>query len=509
MNRSRADFLAASAWQLHRAGRLDEAIALYRQASALAPAYAEIHNNLGNALLAAGRLDEAVSSLRLAIKHNPALATAHSNLGLALARKDDLAGAIASHRLALKLQPGMALLHNNLGTALLAVGNLAEAEACYREAIGLQSSFAEAWGNLGDALRRQEKYPEAAAAFRRAWQLNPEYGGAMAQCAFMQRTICDWHEMPPVSAFEAAAASNEKGALAFALIALSDDPRAQLEVARHDSRVLAATDSPPLWQDEHYDHQRIRLAYLSADFHEHATAYLMAGLFEAHDRSRFELFGFSFGPADRSPMRRRLGDAFDHFIDVHALSDAEIARKLREHEIDIAVDLKGHTRQSRPRILAFRPAPIQVNYLGYPGSMGAPFIDYAIVDHFVVPQDQQANFDEKLIYLPHCYQVNDSRRPIARHAPSRAECGLPEQGFVFCCFNNNYKISPDFFSLWMELLHAVPGSVLWLLADNEWAPQKSSSRGGVARHRARPVGLCRPNRPRGSPGAASAGRSVH
>jgi protein O-GlcNAc transferase len=469
MNRSRADLLAASAWQLHRAGNLEAAIPLYREALTAAPDYAEIHNNLGNALLAAGRLDEAIDSLRLATKYNPNLATAHSNLGLALADSGDISGAIACHSMALQLQPGMAGLHNNLGTALLAAERFTEAEASYREAIRLHGDFAEAWGNLGDALRRQSKYADAAAAFRRAWQIKPDFNRAMAQFAFMQRTICDWREMPPLSAFESAAASNEKGNLAFAFLALSDDPAAQLRMARHDSRVLAPAKSPPLWQGRRPAHERIRLAYLSADFCEHAVAYLVAELFEIHDRQRFEIAAFSFGPNDASAMRWRLERAFDHFFDVRALSDLDVAGKVYEWGADIAIDLMGHTRLSRPGILANRPAPIQVNYLGYPGSMGASFVDYAIVDRFVVPDGEQGNFDEKLVYLPHCYQANDSKRPISADFPSRAMYGLPEKEFVFCSFNNTFKISPAMFGVWMEILLAVPGSVLWLLGDNPWA----------------------------------------
>ena len=204
---------------------------------------------------------------------------------------------------------------------------------------------------------------------------------------------------------------------------------------------------------------------MSSDFHDHATAYLIAELIERHDRDRFEIHGYSYGADPGGAMRARLVSAFDRFTDIDALSHRDAAARIRADDIDILVDLKGHTYRARPKILAFRPAPVQVNYLGFPGTMGAPFIDYIVADDFIVPRDRQMLFTEKLAYLPDCYQPNDTRREIAA-APSRAACGLPAQGFVFCAFNNSFKITPTFFAIWMRLLQHVPGSVLWLLESN-------------------------------------------
>jgi protein O-GlcNAc transferase len=215
---------------------------------------------------------------------------------------------------------------------------------------------------------------------------------------------------------------------------------------------------------------KLTIGYLSADFHEHATAYLVTELLEKHDRERFTVVGYSFGPDDSSPIRRRVVDACDRFVDVQADSFAQSAERISADEVDILVDLKGYTQFARSQILALRPAPIQVNYLGYPGTMGAPFMDYILVDDFIVPADQQPFFTERLVHLPGCYQVNDSRRAIAARTPSREECELPETGFVFCSFNNSYKITPAMFDVWMELLNEVPGSVLWLLEGNPFVP---------------------------------------
>jgi len=215
------------------------------------------------------------------------------------------------------------------------------------------------------------------------------------------------------------------------------------------------------------ERERIRLGYLSADFHQHSTAHLMAELFERHHRDRFEVFAYSYGPDDESPMRARLGRAFDRFVDIRALSHHQAAEVIHADKVDILIDLKGYTHRARPAISAYRPAPVQVSYLGYPATMGADFVDYIIVDPFVVPGGQQPFFSERLVHLPGCYQVNDRRREVAGTHASRQECGLPAEGLVFCSFNNSYKLSPVFFDIWMRLLRSVPGSVLWLLEANE------------------------------------------
>jgi protein O-GlcNAc transferase len=221
---------------------------------------------------------------------------------------------------------------------------------------------------------------------------------------------------------------------------------------------------PALWRGTPYRHDKIRIAYVSADFREHAVGFLVAGLIESHDRARFEITGISLSDDDGGAMRARFAAAFDHFHEMQAVGDAEVAALLKEKEIDIAVDLMGHTQGSRPGIFAHRPAPVQVQYLGYPGSMGAGFIDYTIADAVVAPFADEAFFREKIVQLPDCYQVNDDRLDLLP-PPSRREAGLPEEGFVFCCFNNSRKITAPMFDIWMRLLQAVPHSVLWLVEE--------------------------------------------
>jgi predicted O-linked N-acetylglucosamine transferase (SPINDLY family) len=221
-----------------------------------------------------------------------------------------------------------------------------------------------------------------------------------------------------------------------------------------------------VWNGTIYQHHKVRIAYQSANFYQHAIAYLITELFELNDRTRFKVLGVSLGEDDKSDLRVRLVNSFDHFYDVRSKTDEDVAKLLSELQVDIAVDLNGYTQDARPGILACRPAPIQINYLGYPGTMGASFIDYVIADKIVLPFDQQSFYTEKIIHLPDCYQVNDSQRQIANRTPTRRDVGLPDQGFVFCCFNNTWKITAPVFDVWIRLLQAVNGSVLWLLADN-------------------------------------------
>ncbi len=253
----------------------------------------------------------------------------------------------------------------------------------------------------------------------------------------------------------------------FSLLAVSSSAGDQLRCTRR--RAQDQPTFPLLWHGEVYAHDRIRVAYLSADFHEHPVAYLTAGLFEHHDKSRFETTALSFGPGRASPIRDRIKGAFEHFIDVGSQSDQDIAELIRRLEIDIVIDLMGLTRHSRVDVLARRSAPIQVNYLGYSGTTGADYIDYIVADATVIPEDHCAFYSEQVVWLPDCYLVNDDRRAICERTPSRGECGLPEDGFVFCCFNNTYKLAPATFQVWMRLLNTTPDSVLWLSEANPTA----------------------------------------
>jgi predicted O-linked N-acetylglucosamine transferase (SPINDLY family) len=270
------------------------------------------------------------------------------------------------------------------------------------------------------------------------------------------------------------------------MLAASSSAAEQLQCAKTFALHKHPLSSRPLWRGERYQHDRIRMGYVSGEFREHATSYLVAELLELHDRSRFEVFAISTGAHDQSPMTGRIAHACEHFLDVSAQPDREAASLLRNHEIDILIDLNGYFGHARTDIFAARAAPVQVNYLGFPGTMGAEYMDYIVADRHVIPEDQRQYFTEHVVYLPDTYQANDSKRKISVQARTRAEAGLPEHGFVFCCFNNNHKIMPGMFDIWMRLLQQVEGSVLWLLEGNAMVSanlRREAQRRNVAPHR--------------------------
>jgi predicted O-linked N-acetylglucosamine transferase (SPINDLY family) len=456
--------------------RLDEAVASYDKAIALRPHFAEAYINRGSALRDLQRLDEALANYDKAIALKPDYAEAYSNRGKVLRDLRRLDEALASYVSAIALKPDYADAYNNRSNTLRDLGRIEEALAGYDKAIALQPNYAEAYSNRAGALGDLKRYEDAVASYAAALAIEPDLQPAHQGIGMMAQLICDWTLTGKLAGNSPEA--RFRGFTLLSLLAQYDDPAAHLLRATKEVQERVPMLSRPMWSGTIRQHPKIRIAYVSADLRDHAVAHLIAGLIEAHDRSRFEVIAVCLGADDRSAMRRRLTEAFDQFHAVRGESNLAVANRMCELEIDIAVDLLGHTRDSRPQILAHRPAPIQVNYLGYPGTMGAPFIDYVIADPVVLPFDQQPFYTEKIVHLPECYQVNDAKRTIAAHTPSRADAGLPDQGFVFCCFNNNFKINPPVFDIWMRLLRSVDASVLWLLGDN--APAERNLRNEAA-----------------------------
>jgi predicted O-linked N-acetylglucosamine transferase (SPINDLY family) len=466
--------------------RFGEAAASFERAVTLDPHNVNARVNHGNALRALGRYEEALASYDGALAHAHDHAEAHRRRADVLILLNRIEAGIAAYDRAIALAPGDADAHAGRGAALDAARRFDEALASYDTAVTLKPDFAAAHHHRGDVLLRLKRYPEALASYDRAVALAPHTDLLEGVRLHVKMHLCDWRDFDADCArLRAAVADGRIAAHPFALIAIPSTPALQRRCAE---TYLASNHPPaatPSWRGRG-DHARLRLAYLSADFHAHATATLAAGLFEQHDRARFETYAVSFGPDDGSDMRGRLIRAFDHFIDVRNEDDAAVAARLRALEIDIAVDLKGFTQGARTGILAQRVAPVQVSYLGYPGTMGAPYVDAIIADRVVIPAGQRAHFSEQVIELPDSYQINDATRAIADTPMSRADAGLPSRGLVFCCFNDTYKITPDVFDIWMRLLRDVDGSVLWLLAGNIYAPdnlRREATARGVAPQR--------------------------
>jgi protein O-GlcNAc transferase len=446
-------------------GRFDEAIAAFDRAIALDPDFAEAHYNRGGVLQQQARLDEALAAYGHAIRLRANYADAVNRIGIVLQEIGRFGEAIVAYRRLLEFAPDHIDALNNLGAALLADGRANEALEALQRALALKSDFPEALYNLGNVWRELGNLDEAIAAYRNALARRPDYAEAFSQLAYHRWRACDWEDYEASQGELVELVRRGARVPPFYLLSTPASPADQLLCAEQWVRPTAPRDIFP--RSVAVNGARIRIGYLSGDFHQHATAHLMAELFERHDRGRFEVIGYSYGRDDGSPMRARLDRAFDRLVDVSDMSHREAAGRIHADAVGILVDLKGYTHNARPQIASYRPAPVQVSYLGYPATMGADFIDYIMVDKFVVPAGQQPFFSEKLVHLPDCYQVNDRKREIASIAASREDCGLPANGFVFCSFNNSYKITPAFFDIWMRLLKAVPGSVLWLLASNQ------------------------------------------
>lgn len=460
--------------------KLDEAVACHRRALAIKPDFAEAHYNLGRAYLGQGRPDEAIAACRNALAIKPNYAEADCILGNALSDKDMPNEAELCYRRALAVKPDLAEAHYNLGRVFLAQDRPADAIAACRNTLAIKPDHVEAHYNLGLALERLARPDEAVASLRRALDIKPDYLEALSLLVKLRQQECDWDGLDAdISRTLDLAGSDVEAIPPFMALTLTASAELHLANARRWAERKFACIERRFVHQWPVEERRIRLGYFSADFHVHPVAYQMTELIERHDRSRFEVIGYSCGPGDGSEVRRRLQKAFDRFIDATELTDEDVARHIHTAGIDVLVDLTGYTKNARTRILASRPAPIQVNWLGYPGTMGADFMDYIIVDRFVAPPDHQAFFTEKLVHLPHCFMPNDTTRHIAETTPTRAECGLPDEAFVFCCFSNPAKITPRFFSLWMDLLAALPGSVLWLRGEE--AARRNLSKEAAAR----------------------------
>ena len=493
----------ADTWHLlgvlaYQVGRHEIAIDYIRRAIGLSESQAAFHNNLGSAYLALGENTIAMACYRKAAQLNPDFAEAHVGLGNTFQNEGKLDDAVACFCRAVELKPGFAMAHYNLGNAFTCQGNLDGAIACYGRALALNANHVDALYNLANALQDLRRLDEAVACYRRLLEINPDHAAAQGWLVHQLQHMCHWENLGRLAqrVLEVVDDDNANAPVApvspFTFLGLSTITTAQQQLRcarRWADRYLTVTGERRCRPESHRSSavkSKITIGYLSGDFHGHATAWLMAELFEKHDRGRFAIFGYSYGPDDCSPTRKRLVSAFDRFVDAQENSSAETASRIAADEVDILVDLKGYTAGARMDLVAFRPAPIQVNYLGYPGTMGTSAMDYILVDDFIVPADQQPFYTEKLVHLPGCYQVNDSQREIAEQTPSRAACGLPEKGFVFCSFNNSYKITPAMFDVWMRLLKAVPGSVLWLLEGNRFVPdnlRREAQRRGVAAER--------------------------
>ncbi len=445
---------------LSELNRLEEALSSYDRALALVPGHPDIVNNRGVVLLFLKRPDQALKSFDQVLAHTPDHVERLSNRSVALHELRRWPEALATCGRVLALAPSHPEALHNRGNALKELGQAERALANYGRALAVRPGYVEALRNRGNLLRTLGHHREAIADFRILLEIAPDEPYIEGSLLHSQMNCCDWRDLEgQADRVTAAVRARQRACTPFAFFSVTRSEQDQSVCGEVFCRDNYPAPPAPLWNGERYGHERISVAYLSADFREHAISVLLAGLFEHHDRRRFEVTALSFGPAEPSAMRARLEGAFDRFIDVRNESDRSIAELVRRLEVDIAVDLMGHTHGNRLGVFAWRPAPVSVNFFC---PTDAPFIDYLIADPVAIPEEHRRFHREQIAYLPDTFLATDSSRRIAERTPSRAELGLPEAAFVFCCFNNTYKINPATFAIWMRLLRQIDGSVLWL-----------------------------------------------
>jgi protein O-GlcNAc transferase len=497
--------LLEEAQLLSQLGRFDESLKSFRNILRADPENRDARNGSAVCLQKLGRFDEALSILDMLVAQYPNLAYLHYNRGTLLNDRHDFAAALECFDRAIAMQPDVAEMHNNRGHALRCMHHLPEGLAACERALSLDHNDPRFHYNrglilleMGDfkaalisleaaaarapqkpeilyakatAFESLKRYSEASLAYDHVLQIDPNHAYAFGGLANVALCGCDWVRQEKVMQELPARMQIGRDVI---------PPFILLGYGLSEAEQLAATKRyRASWQErppgirkrfiERKENPPLRLGYVSADYHDHATTYLLTGLIESHDRTRFNVHGISTSPTGEGQEARRLLDAFDAIHSVRFRSDEEIANLIRELGIDILIDLKGYTQHARPGIFAQRAAPVQISWLGYPATSGGNDLEYLIADRIVLPPDRDEFYTEKIIRLPTCYQANDDKREVAVQTASRSELGLPEEGFVFCCFNNSWKITRTVFSVWMRLLTAVEGSVLWLLDDNDTA----------------------------------------
>lgn len=494
INPKNTDYLNHYALSLRAANQPEAAIKAFQQALLLQPKDLDLQFNLANTLFSINRFEEAAGYYRRILRAMPkntdvreALCHCLTSLGNQAHTLGNFVQAEASFEEALQFNPSDAAIFYNLGNAQRELGKPTEAAKHYAKAIQLAPDDADIYNNLGNVQRELGQLDLAIASYQKALALNPQLYHAKVHLVHQKQHICDWNNLDnEIAEIRDWVKTKPQAQISpFAFLAMPSTTAEEQKLCANNwvqnryASLIEFGKQLNFSRPPYNAGRKIKIGYMSADFRLHPLAFLISELIELHDRSQFEIIGFSYGPDDKTDARKRIEKAFDAFHDIRRLTDIDAANKIHACSIDILVDLTGFTQNSRCGIVALRPAPITMSWLGFPGTMGSsidgskegkPLFDYLLTDNFITPPEAAGNYAEQLALLPHSYQPNDRKRPVAK-TPSRAECGLPDNAFVFCCFNQTFKITPDFFNVWMRLLKATPDSVLWLLECNRWAKQ--------------------------------------
>jgi predicted O-linked N-acetylglucosamine transferase (SPINDLY family) len=480
-----ASLLYVSAISLFKLGRLEESLEQFDKLILRQPNNIAAINERGCVFAEMKQYESAVASFERALMLNRQYAEAYVNKGNVYSELKRHVEALAEYDKALALKPDLAEVWLGSGNACRALRRYDEAITAYEKALAFNPNLTEAWLGYGNILYMLKSYDKALVAYDKALAIKPDFKFAGSSRLHVKQCLCDWSNFDrDVSHLLTAYTAHKTLGLPFFNLPLPISAADQLQCAK---RFTANQPSfPSLWRGERYAHERVRVAYVSSDLRDHPVGRQMAEVFERHDRSRFDLTAISTAAGAESEIGSRIKTALEHFVDAGTLDDHEIADYIRRHEIDIAVDLNGFTDGGRQSMFAQRPAPVQVNYLGYAGTLGADYYDYILGDRTIIPNDQFQFYCEKVVWLPGSYMPTESRRPFSERVPARGECGLPERGFVFCCFNAPYKLAPDVFAIWMRLLKTIEGSVLWLSGPNDAAKanlRREAKQAGVSPNR--------------------------
>ena len=469
-------------FEYYQSGNLNETIKLALSLTKNFPNHSFAWKALALSYEKTGKILKSLAANQKAKEINPQDADVHNNLGNVLEKLEKFDEAENNYRQAIILKQNCTEAYYNLANLLNRLGRFDEAEKNYNQAIKFRPNYAEAFNNLAYLLNKLGRFDESIINFKKSLKINPELVTAEAEILFLEATIGDHSNFKNLDKQSSRLGISTKSVEPFPGLSWVDNPPQQLQRSINYVAEKFKRDPINLSIKPKVPPKRIKIGYISGDFYNFPTMHLLAGVLEAHNRERFEIYAFSYSLRQNDKMRQRIKLGVDHFIDVNDLSSNEIAKLIQNNNIDISIDLNGYTSKSRSEIFQYRMSPIQINYLGYPSTMGANFIDYIIADTVTIPDENRNFYSEKIIYMPHTYQANDDKRKIAKTNSRRVDFNLPDKGFVFCCFNQIYKISPKEFNIWMRLLRNVNNSVLWLIKSNKWVEQnfsKEAKRQGI------------------------------
>jgi protein O-GlcNAc transferase len=467
-------------------GDLQSAIACFKKILLTEPNFYDAYFNLGNALKQIGQFDAAIECFEKVLVIEPNYVSAYNNIGVILLDLGQVNKALDNFEKAIHIDSNYAEALNNLGIAYYKIDQLNQAIKFYEKALIINPDYAEAYANIGDALKDLNQLDESAKHYEKAYAINPDLEFIFGNLLHAKMRLCDWtSNSQNIQKLKNEIKHLYKVIYPFPLSALIDDPHLQNQAAQifSNQQYSKINSFPKL--EAYSSHKKIRLGYFSADFRDHPVAYLTAELYEIHDRSKFEIFAFSYGPDTNDKMNLHIKKSVDHYYDVRLMSFQEVALLCRNLEIDIAIDLGGYTSNSRTEIFEMIVAPIQISYIGFLGTMGADYYDYLLADEIIIPHENQQFFTEKIAYVP-CYQMNDSKFEAPSKLFTRKDLNLPESSFIFCCFNNTFKITPATFDSWARILKKVDGSALLIFAENNLARinlKKEISKRGIKKNR--------------------------